>query len=169
MKHNNCEIIELIDGRVISIRNENEVTYCNNKLGMEPIYFKYYQLKTGKLFFEPKIFSGGFMFLDNNHNFYDTCHKKIYFYIKRIFEGDNNKEAFSLFDNHILIENIIKKGIDNIKREPIENKQKEIEDNICEQIKKELDNFDFNKIILKNGKYIYPNGNYYYIHDNIME
>ena len=161
------ETLELTDGRTIRIQNGNEIIY--NQLGMNPIHFFCHQLKTGKLFFEPKIFSGGFMFLDNNHNFYDTCHKKIYFYKKRIFEGDNNKEAFSLFDNHILIENKIKEGINEIKQEPIEKNQKEIEDNICEEIKKEFDNFDFNKILLKNGKYIYPKGDYYYIHDNIME
>ena len=68
-----------------------------------------------------------------------------------------------------MLENKIKEGIDKIRQEPNKNKQKEIENNICEEIKKELDNFNFNKIIFKNGKYIYSDGSFNYIHDNIME
>ena len=158
--------LKFTDGTNITITNNSNVTYQNN--GMNSIKFKCHQLKTGKLLFELKSFNG-FKFLDNNNNFYDTFHKKIYFNNGYIFEGDDDKEAFSLFDNHILIENKIKEGINEIKQEPIEKNQKEIEDNICEEIKKEFDNFDFNKILLKNGKYIYPKGDYYYIHDNIME
>ena len=162
---NYCETIELKlnDGRNITIKDGIKVEYSTE---LKPLKFDCYQLKTGILLFEPKIFNG-FMFLDNNHNFYDTFHKKIYFNYGRIFEGDDDKEAFSLFDDYNLIENQIKKSINNIKQEPDENVQKEIENNICGEIIKKLDNFDFNKILLKNGKYIYSDGSIRYIHDNI--
>ena len=106
---NYCETIELKlnDGRKITIKDGIKVEYFS---GLKPLYFDCYQLETGILFFEPKSFNG-FMFLDNNHNFYDTFHKKIYFNYNYIFEGDNDKDAFSLFDNYNSIENEIKEGI----------------------------------------------------------
>ena len=157
------ETLELTDGRTIRIQNGNEIIY--NQLGMNPIHFFCHQLKTGKLFFDLKIFNG-FMFVDNNHNFYDAVNKIIYFNYGEIFVGDKDKEAFCLFDNYNLMENKIKEKINSMSQEPNENRQNDIQNNICEELKEKLDNFDFKKISIKNGKYICPNSNYLYIHDN---
>lgn len=110
------------------------------------------------------------MFLDYNNHFYISCdgNKKIYFNFGIIFEGISEKEAFSLFDNYDNIENKIKEYIDKIKKEENKEEQKKLEDEICKEIIKELDNFDCNKIKIKNGKYS-NNEKYIIIHDNILE
>jgi hypothetical protein len=110
------------------------------------------------------------MFFDKEQNFYDTWHKKIYFNNGSTFIGDEDKEAFILFDNFILMEKKIEDGIDQIKNEPNDKEKKNIENNILKDLKSELENFDFNKIKLKNGKMTYSNSKkIHYIHENILK
>ena len=163
-------ILELNDNRIIKIVNGNSVTLANKDPRIKPNYFKCHQLQTGKLLFEPTIFNG-FMFLDNNNNFYDTFQKKIFFNNGEIFVGDFDKQAFSLFDNYDAIENKIKQSINMINQTSNENNnlRNDIKNNMCNELIKELSNFNFKNILLKNGKYYYTNGNYHYIHDNMFE
>ena len=91
-------ILKLNDNRIIMV-NGNSVTLANKDPRIKRNYFQCHQLQTGKLLFEPTIFDG-FMFLDNNNNFYDTFYKKIFFNNGEIFVGDFDKQAFSLFDNY---------------------------------------------------------------------
>ena len=68
--------------------------------GMETVTMKYFELSTGKLFISLRDFEG-FMFLDKYNNFYDTTRRKIFFQNEyNFFEGDGDKEAFSLFENY---------------------------------------------------------------------
>ena len=119
----------------------------------EPINFKYHKLKTGKLFLYLKGFDG-YRFLDNNNNFYDLVENKIYFRNGLVFIGDKDK-AFSLFNNYDKMQLKLKETIEKRKNED-EAEKTRIEDEFCEELKKELDNFDFKNIELKNGKYMYP-------------
>ena len=163
-------ILELNDNRIIKILNGNSVTLANKDPRIKPNYFQCHQLQTGKLLYEPTIFDG-FMFLDNNNNFYDTFQKKIFFNNGEIFVGDFDKQAFSLFDNYDAIENKIKQSINIINQIPKENNnlRNDIKNNMCNELIKELSNFNFKNILLKNGKYYYTDGNYHYIHDNMFE
>ena len=146
--------------------------YFKNE-GMKPIKMKYYELTTGKLFISLKDFEG-FIFYDKYNNFYNTIQKKIYFHDKGpIFVGDKDKEAFSLFDNYADIEKKIKD-----KRKQMKNcrnkKKNEIENEIIEELKNKLENFDLNKVILKNGKYYDDSdslneGNYIFIQEKNYE
>ena len=61
----------------------------------------------------------------------------------------------------------LKEAIEKRKNED-EAEKTRIEDDFCEELKKELDNFDFKNIKLKNGKYMYSN-EFLYIHDNNLE
>ena len=162
-------ILKLNDNRIIMV-NGNSVTLANKDPRIKPNYFQCHQLQTGKLLFEPTIFDG-FMFLDNNNNFYDTFQKKIFFNNGEIFVGDFDKQAFSLFDNYDTMENKIKQSINMINQTPNENNnlRNDIKNNMCNELIKELSNFNFKNILLKNGKYYYTDGNYHYIHDNMFE
>ena len=162
-------VLELIDNRKIILDgNSKSVTYSDKNLN--PIKLEYKQLKTGKLLFDPTILDG-FMFLDNDNNVYDTIKKKIFFINGEIFVGDSDKQAFSLFDNFDIIENNIKQTVEKLKKIPDDNNnnKNEIKNNMCNEIIKELNNFNLKNIIFKNGLYCYPTGNYYYIHENICE
>ena len=132
-------ILELNDNRIIKIVNGNSVTLANKDPRIKPNYFQCYQLQTGKLLFEPTIFDG-FMFLDNNNNFYDTFQKKIFFNNGELFVGDFDKQAFSLFDNYDAIENKIKQSINMINQTPNENNnlRNDIKNNMCNELIKEL-------------------------------
>ena len=67
--------------------------------GMRQQEMIYFELSTGQLFISLSEFEG-FMFRDKYNNFYDTIRKKIIFHDKLAsFEGDSDKEAFSLFEN----------------------------------------------------------------------
>ena len=68
--------------------------------GMRPVKMKFFELTTGKLFISLRKFEG-FIFLDKYNNLYDTTRRKINFYDgDTFFEGDKDKEAFSLFENY---------------------------------------------------------------------
>ena len=165
-------VLELIDNRKIILDgNSKSVTLAYSDKNLNPIKLEYKQLKTGKLLFDPTILGNGFMFLDNDNNFYDTIQKKIFFINREIFVGDSDKQAFSLFDNFDIIENNIKQTVEKLKKIPDDNNnnKNEIKNNMCNEIMKELNNFNLKNIIFKNGKYCYPNGKYYYIHENICE
>ena len=157
------------DDYTISFKeNCSDVTF-QKKNNTNPINFKYTNLRTGKLFLDLQLFNG-YMFFDKEQNFYDIWQKKIYFNDGSIFTGDKDKEAFTLFDNFNLVEKNIKVGIDKIENEPEDEKKKNIENSIFKDLKTELENFDFNKIKLKNGKMTYLNGRrIHYIHENILE
>ena len=157
------------DDYTISFKeNCSEVTF-QKKNNTNPIYFKYTNLNSGILFLDLQLFNG-YMFFDKELNFYDTWHKKIYFNNGSTFIGDEDKEAFILFDNFILMEKKIEDGIDQIKNEPNDKEKKNIENNILKDLKSELENFDFNKIKLKNGKMTYSNSKkIHYIHENILK
>ncbi len=149
-------------------KNFTDVTFQKNN-NTNPINFKYSNLTTGKLFLDLQLFNG-YMFFDKEQNFYDTWHKKIYFNNGSTFIGDKDKEAFILFDNFNIMEKKIKDGIDKIKNEPNDKEKKNIENNILKDLKTELENFDFNKIKLKNGKMTYSNSKkVHYIHENILK
>ena len=121
----------------------------------DPVHLKYQQIKTGKLFVNLQAFNG-YMFLDRNNNFYDTVLKKIYLIGGAIFEGfkeEEGKEAFSLFDNYNSVEKKIKEVVNKINEEPTKKEKQKLEDNFFEELKKEFENYDFNNIKLKNGKF----------------
>ena len=165
-------VLELIDNRKIILDgNSKSVTLAYSDKNLNPIKLEYKQLKTGKLLFDPTILCNGFIFLDNDNNVYDTIKKKIFFINGEIFVGDSDKQAFSLFDNFDIIENNIKQTVEKLKKIPDDNNnnKNEIKNNMCNEIMKELNNFNLKNIIFKNGKYCYPNGKYYYIHENICE
>ena len=157
--------LELIDGRKFTFIDEEEVKY--EYPGMDIRKLNYYNLKTGKLIVDLEKFNG-IMFLDNHNNFYDTFTKKIYFNDRICFEGESDKEAFSLFDNFDKLELKIKEAIDKINKESDIKEKQKIENNIYAEIKKEFENFNLNKVLLKSGKFIYSD-RYDYIHDNILE
>ena len=140
------------------------------------------ELKTGIFFCDLNSFNG-YMFYQNNKNFYDTNKKIIYFANKNIFIGDADKEAFSLFENFEEKEKNLKNGIKEKKNEFSDEERKKIDDEIFNGIKKELEKFD-GKIKLKNGKYgklekneddkgkndiKFNNDTYDYIHGNKLE
>jgi len=169
MKKSTKTILEF-DDYIIEFDEEENVSLKYKNPNFNSIDFNYQKLNTGKLFINLETFNG-FIFLDNNDNLYDTFHKKIYFKCSAIFEGDTEKEAFSLFNNYDLIEKKIIEGVNKINEESNDNKKKLIEKNICEELKKELNNFNLNNIKLKNGKFSKRhNCNIYdYIHENIIE
>ena len=109
---------------------------------------KYYELTTGKLFISLKDFEG-FIFYDKYNNFYNTFEKTIHFHNNGpIFVGDKDKDAFSLFDNYADIEKKIKDKINKIKKYKNKNKKNEIENEIIEELKNKLENFDLKNIIM---------------------
>ena len=135
--------------------------------GMKTVTMKYFELSTGKLFISLRDFEG-FMFLDKYNNFYDTNRRKIFFqnFEDNFFEGDVDKEAFSLFENYKEFEKKIKDAKEEMKNNENEDKKNEIENKIIEELKNQLEKFDINKVILKNGKYYYDfPSDYDYIHD----
>ena len=83
---------------------------------MKPVTMKYFELSTGKLFISLRDFEG-FMFLDKYNNFYDTMRRKIFFLNEyNFFEGDGDKEAFSLFENYKEFEKKIKDAKEEMNR-----------------------------------------------------
>ena len=146
----------------------NDAQYISNN-GVPTKYYCY-KLNSGKLFIDIKAFDG-YMFLDNYNNFYDTINKRIYFNLdESIFIGDEHKEAFSLFDNFDKMEKKLKDKVNEIKvKEMDENEITKIKNEFTKELIEELENFDLNKIILKNGKYYLDEDEYYYIHDDIAE
>ena len=133
---------------------------------MKPINIIYHQLKTGKLFIDLKALDG-YIFLDNKNNIYDTIRKNIDFNNGLKFTGD--KEGFSLFDNFNDMEQEMNKAIEDIRKVEDINEKQKIEDAFCEKLEEKLNEFNFNKILLKNG-WCYENyENYYYINDNKVE
>ena len=131
-----------------------------------------YNLETGILFLdeELKAFSGGFLFKDKYNNLYDTAKKKIYFNDGIQFIGDFDKPAFSLFEGFDEFEMKFKNYIKKIEKDnKSEEDKKKLKNEIFKELKAKLEKFDMNNIILKNGKYIYSNIKYVYIHDNILE
>ena len=136
---------------------------------MKPINIKYHQLKTGKLFIDLKALDG-YIFLDNKNNIYDTIRKNIDFNNGLKFTGDRDKEGFSLFDNFNDMEHEMNKAIEDIRKVEDINEKKKIEDAFCEKLEEKLNEFNFNKILLKNGWYYenYENWNCY-INDNKVE
>ena len=134
--------------------------------GMRPVEMKFFELTTGKLFISLREFEG-FIFLDKYNNLYDTTRRKINFYDgDTFFEGDKDKEAFSLFENYKEFEKKIKDAKEEMKNNKNEDKKNEIENKIIEELKNKLENFDISKVILKNGKFynsLYSQ--YFYIHN----
>ena len=92
---------------------------------------RYRHLNTGDLFYNFQLFNG-YMFLDNNI-FYDFVYKKCYFEEDYFFKGD-----FILFENHNLIEQKIKEGVNKMNNESDEKEKLKIENNIVKEISKEL-------------------------------
>ena len=155
----------------LTIQYDDLKLHINNEAvleieGMKPVKMKYFELSTGKLFISLRDFEG-FMFLDKYNNFYDTTRRKIFFQNEYdFFEGDGDKEAFSLFENYKEFEKKIKDAKEEMKNNENEDKKNEIENKIIEELKNKLEKFDINKVILKNGKYYIDFPSYYdYIHD----
>ena len=134
--------------------------------GMRPVEMKFFELTIGKLFISLREFEG-FIFLDKYNNLYDTTRRKINFYDgDTFFEGDKDKEAFSLFENYKEFEKKIKDAKEEMKNNKNEDKKNEIENKIIEELKNKLENFDISKVILKNGKFYDSfNSEYFYIHN----
>ena len=146
------------------------VTYENNNKAIRPTNLEYEKLKTGELFYDlPNQL--GYIFIDNNKNVYDTIRKNIDFSNGEKFCGNGNKEAFSLFNNFNEMEAKLENAIhelQNIDEKNVIERQK-IENKYIEELKEELNKFDFNNIILKKGKYIYSELYYKCIHDDKIE
>ena len=129
---------------------------------------RYRHLNTGDLFYNFQLFNG-YMFLDNNI-FYDFVYKKCYFEEEDYFF----KRDFILFENHNLIEQKIKEGVNKMNNESDEKEKLKIENNIVKEIAKELNNYNFKNLKFVNGE-IYlkdNNGTYnkeYEINDNILK
>lgn len=132
--------------------NNEAIYFISNK----ELQFNILQINTGKLFFN----SQGYFFQDNYQNLYDVINSIIYFNNGSIFEGDKEKEGFSLFKNNFLINQNIKLSTNR------KNSERRINLLLLENIYKDLiDNlksFDLKNIILKNGKLI-DNKDIYYI------
>ena len=105
--------LKLKDYTITINKKDNTATYQKSDI---PSPLNAFELKTGILLCDLNSFNG-YMFYDNNKNFYNTITKTIYFKDKHIFIGDKDKEAFSLFDNYEQIEKNIKKGIRDKKEE----------------------------------------------------
>ena len=105
-------------------------------------------LTAGILFISLKDFVG-FFFVDKYGNVFDLVHKNIYFHDKiTFFEGDLDKEAYSLLENFEQYEKRIKEGKEEMKKTEDEDEKSEIENSIVEGLIKELEKFDLNKVIL---------------------
>ena len=134
---------------------------------------KHHHLNTGELFFSLQLFNG-FMFQDKHGNFFDTAHGK-YYNEDHYFIGDKDKIPFVIFDNNKdeLVKQKIKEANEKYRNEEVDEKKNTIENEIIDEIIKELNNYDHKKFKLLNGRNI---GNddknderYTIIHDNIME
>ena len=130
-------------------------------------------LENGELFYNLKMFDG-YLFLDKNDILFDTIHRRVYVYKENYcFEGDENKEAFFLFENQNLIENKIKEGKKKMDENSDEKTKNKIEEEIIEELEEEFKNYDFKKFKFKNGKYSNgfreENCYVYYIKDNKLE
>jgi len=132
-----------------------------------------YNLPTGILYLGENLkeFNKGFIFEDKYKNLYDTAKKKIYFNnkYKFKFEGDLDKQAFSLFEGYDEIENKFKNVVFELKKDKSKEIKNKIKNEFIEELKAKLEKFDINNVILKYGKYFYTDYDYYYIHDNIIE
>lgn len=129
-------------------------------------------LDNGELFYYFKEFNGGYYFLDNNGNFFDTI-SGWYYRNNFHFEGETNKVPFNLFDddNDELIKQKLKEGTNKMNQKTDKYKKTEIEKTTIEYIINQLKNFDLKNFKLKNGKiFHFERKNFmYYIHDNILE
>ena len=137
------------------------ITYENNNKAIRPTNLKYQKLKTGELFYDlPNQL--GYIFIDNNKNIYDTIRKNIDFSNGEKFCGNGNKEAFSLFNNFNEMEAKLENAIHELQNIDEKNviKRQKIENKYIEELKEQLNKFDFNNIILKKGKCISSDKSY---------
>ena len=127
-------------------------------------------MKTGELFYNFQKLNG-YLFLDYYYNLYDINRKRIYIGTSEKFIGDleEGKEAFALFENFYLMEQKIKEGINNMNKESDKNIKSKIENEIAENLKKELEKYDFKNMKIKNGKYYIGTRLAFNIHDKIKE
>ena len=152
--------------------NENAKLKFKSTLSEEIFYHKC--LKTGHLFYNFKVLNGYF-FLDNYDSFYDTNKKKCYFSYyddSAVFIGEEDKEAFILFENQNIMEQKIKEGIDKMKKTYDEKGKDEIQNDFVKDLINELEKFDIKNFKFKNGKYYYrgfKSNEYLIIHDNKFE
>jgi len=126
--------------------NNEAIYYTINK----EIQFNILSMNTGKLFFN----SQGYFFQDSYQNFYDAINSIIYFNNGSIFEGEKEKEGFSLFENNFLINQNIKLSISRMNDERRINLSLE---NIYKNLIENIKSFDLKKAKLKNGKFIIDN------------
>ena len=136
-----------------------------NKVIKTPI--QNYLLSTGSLLLDPEAFNG-FIFIDKYWNIYDTINKRIKFNWGNKFIGDPDKSAFYLFEGFEEIEKDFKKCVDELKSISDKNQKNVIKNFFIKDLKDKFENFNIEKVILKNGKY-YINNNYYNIHENFLE
>ena len=126
--------------------NNEAIYFTTNK----EIQFNILSMNIGKLFFN----SQGYFFQDNYQNFYDEINSIIYFNNGSIFEGDKEKEGFSLFDNNFLVNQNIELSINR------KNNERRIDlslENIYIDLIGNLKSFDLKNVKLKNGKFIIDN------------
>ena len=99
----------------------------------------------------------------------ETIIIQINYYYLTYFKGDEKKVPFVLFENDKdeLIKQKIKEGVEKMKNESDDSKKRKIEDEIAEELSKELKNFEPKNFKFKNGKYF--NDRVYSINDNILE
>ena len=99
----------------------------------------------------------------------ETIIIQINYYYLTYFKGDEKKVPFVLFENDKdeLIKQKIKKGVEKMKNESDDSKKRKIEDEIAEELSKELKNFEPKNFKFKNGKYFAYQ--FYSINDNILE
>ena len=156
------------------------ITYEQNCIGSDAVanlkikstmrnhVIKHFHLATGHLFHDLWLFNG-YMFLDNHFNLFDTIHKKYYGY-DCIFEGDEDKIPFVLFDKDKdeYINRKIKEGFEKMQKEQNVTRKIEIEKDIIDELIKELNNYRLENFKFKNGKHI---GHIYLVevHDNRAE
>ena len=106
------------------------------------------KLSTGILMYDLSLFTW-YKFLDIDNNFYDTVDKRIYFNNGKAFIGDKDKKAFSLFENFDEIENKIIETNNNRNFVYKDEDKKKIADEMLNELKKELENYKFEKMKLK--------------------
>ena len=158
------------DNYILTYETQNIFAEANLEIKSFSNYtMKHFQLETGHLFCNLRVFNG-YMFLDNHFNFFDTVHRR-YYNNSYHFEGDEDKIPFVLFDNNKdeYLDRKIKEGVENMKKEQDETIKDKIENDIIDELIKDLKNYRLENFKFKNGKYFFTPDWYYDIHNNQMQ
>jgi len=164
--------IKMDESISVDIYSNSNIAYYNynankdNKVIKTPL--QNYLLSTGALLLDPEAFNG-FIFIDKYWNIYDIINKRIKFNWGNKFIGAPDESAFYLFEGFEEIEKDFKKCVDELKSISDKNQKNAIKTSFIKDLKNKFENFNIEKVILKNGKYYINNNNYFYIHENFLE